>query len=64
MTPEAVGYVVGAAGDEATARANRAGFDHWRIVPRMMRGVTARDLSTTRARAPRCRRRCCWPRSA
>ena len=47
MTPEAVGYVVGSAGDEATARANRAGFDHWRIVPRMMRGVTERNLATT-----------------
>ncbi len=48
MTPGAVGYVSGGAGAEETMRANREAFDHWRIVPRMLRGIAAeRDLSTT-----------------
>jgi L-lactate dehydrogenase (cytochrome) len=47
MTPEAVGYVAGGAGSESTVRANRDGFEAWRIVPDMLRGVEARDLSTT-----------------
>jgi L-lactate dehydrogenase (cytochrome) len=37
--------VSGSAGTGATARANRAAFDHWRIVPRMLRDVSAPDLS-------------------
>jgi lactate 2-monooxygenase len=46
--PEAsFGYVAGSAGSEATARANRAAFGAWRIVPRMLRDVSAVDLSTT-----------------
>jgi lactate 2-monooxygenase len=48
MTPGAVGYVSGGAGAEDTMRANREAFDHWRIVPRILRGIPAeRDLSTT-----------------
>ena len=47
MTPEAFGYVAGSAGTESTARANRAAFDRWRIVPRFLRDVSVRDLSTT-----------------
>lgn len=47
MTPEAVGYVAGGASGEDTMRANREAFDHWRIVPRMLRGVARRDLRTT-----------------
>jgi lactate 2-monooxygenase len=47
MTPQAAGYVAGGAGGEETVRANRSAFDRWRIVPRMLRGVTDRDLSTT-----------------
>ncbi len=46
MSPEAYGYVAGAAGVEATVRANREAFDRRRIVPRMMRQLTGRDLST------------------
>ncbi|WP_242886878.1 lactate 2-monooxygenase [Actinomadura litoris] len=45
LSAEAFGYVAGAAGSEATARANRAAFDRWRIVPRMLRDVAERDLS-------------------
>ena len=40
-------YVAGGAGDGATMRANRAAFDRWQIVPRMLRGTADRDLSTT-----------------
>ncbi|WP_243788566.1 lactate 2-monooxygenase [Saccharopolyspora gloriosae] len=38
-------YVAGGAGDGATMRANRAAFDRWSIVPRMLRDVSRRDLS-------------------
>ena len=44
MTPEAHGYVAGGAGAEHTVRSNRAAFDRWRIVPRMLRDVGRRDL--------------------
>lgn len=47
MTPEAVGYVEGSAGEESTARANRAAFERWRLVPRMLRGVPASREHTT-----------------
>ncbi|RZS30390.1 isopentenyl diphosphate isomerase/L-lactate dehydrogenase-like FMN-dependent dehydrogenase [Herbihabitans rhizosphaerae] len=47
MDGGAFGYVAGGAGNEATVRANRAAFDQWRIVPRMLRDATNRDLSTT-----------------
>ncbi|GAA2105931.1 lactate 2-monooxygenase [Actinomadura alba] len=45
LSPGAHGYVAGSAGTGATARANREAFDRWRIVPRMLRDVTVRDLS-------------------
>ena len=41
------GYVAGSAGSESTARANRAAFERWCIVPRFLRDVSHRDLSTT-----------------
>jgi lactate 2-monooxygenase len=41
------GYVAGGAGSGATVRANRAAFDRWRIVPRMLTDATVRDLSTS-----------------
>ena len=44
LDPGAFGYVAGGAGAEATMRANLAAFDHWRIVPRMLRNVATRDL--------------------
>ena len=47
MTAASFGYVAGSAGSEATARANRAAFEAWRIVPRMLRDVSAVDLSAT-----------------
>jgi len=42
----AYGYVAGGAGAEATVRANRAAFGRWQIVPRMLRDIAARELST------------------
>ncbi|HEX8100542.1 MAG TPA: lactate 2-monooxygenase [Actinomycetota bacterium] len=56
MSPEAHGYVAGGAGAEDTVRANRDAFDRWRIVPRMLRDIEQRSLSTelagTRMPAP------------
>ncbi len=45
LTPEAYDYVAGGAGGEETMRANRRAFERWRIVPRMLRNVSTRDLS-------------------
>jgi lactate 2-monooxygenase len=47
LPAEAFGYVAGGASTERTVAANREAFARWRIVPRMLRGVTERDLSTT-----------------
>jgi isopentenyl diphosphate isomerase/L-lactate dehydrogenase-like FMN-dependent dehydrogenase len=47
ITPEAYGYVAGSAGSEDSARENLEAFRRWRIVPRMLRNVGQRDLSTT-----------------
>jgi isopentenyl diphosphate isomerase/L-lactate dehydrogenase-like FMN-dependent dehydrogenase len=44
LSPEAYGYVAGGAGGEETMRANRAAFERWQIVPRMLRDVSQRDL--------------------
>ncbi|WP_219420373.1 lactate 2-monooxygenase [Pseudonocardia nigra] len=41
------GYVAGGAGSGATMRANRAAFDRFGLVPRMLRDTTRRDWSTT-----------------
>ncbi len=43
----AFGYVAGSASSERTAAANRAAFDRWCLVPRFLRDVSVRDLSTT-----------------
>ncbi|WP_179202797.1 alpha-hydroxy-acid oxidizing protein, partial [Streptomyces caniscabiei] len=40
-----VGYVAGSAGNGSTARANREALDRHRIVPRLLRDVSERDLS-------------------
>jgi isopentenyl diphosphate isomerase/L-lactate dehydrogenase-like FMN-dependent dehydrogenase len=47
LTPEAFGYVAGSAGTESTARANRDAFSRWQIVPRFLRDMSVRDLSTS-----------------
>jgi lactate 2-monooxygenase len=45
MTPEGYASVAGGAGQESTVRANRHAFERWRIVPRVLRDVSQRDLS-------------------
>ncbi len=45
LPPEAHAYVAGSAGSESTKDENRRAFDRWRIVPRMLRDVSERDLS-------------------
>ena len=46
MSPQAFAYVAAGAGNETTKRANEESFGRWRIVPRMLRDVSRRDLST------------------
>lgn len=45
LSPPAFDYVAGGAGGEDTVRANREAFYRQRIVPRMLRDVSQRDLS-------------------
>jgi lactate 2-monooxygenase len=45
MTPEGYAYVAGGAGREETIRANRAAFERFGIVPRMLRDVSRRDTA-------------------
>jgi isopentenyl diphosphate isomerase/L-lactate dehydrogenase-like FMN-dependent dehydrogenase len=45
LNARAYAYVAGGAGDEATQRANRAAFDRWSVVPRVLRDVSRRDSS-------------------
>ena len=47
MSKDAWAYVAGGAGDGATMRANRAAFDRWQLVPRVLRDVSSRDLSVS-----------------
>ncbi len=46
MSPAGFDYVAGSAGAETTTDANRAALDAVRIVPRMLRDVSRRDLTT------------------
>src|SRR6476659_7565453 len=46
MDERAANYVFAGAGAEHTMRANRDAFERYRIVPRMLRNVAERDLST------------------
>src|SRR5690242_1250970 len=56
LPPSAFDYVAGGAGVERTMRANLDAFSRYPIVPRMLRDVSARDLSVdlfgTRIPAP------------
>ena len=45
MSPQGYAYVAGGAGTEETMRENRAAFERWRIVPRMLRDVSVRETS-------------------
>src|ERR671919_2181591 len=46
LDERAVAYVYGGAGSEDTMRANLEAFRRWRIVPRVLRDLSERDLST------------------
>jgi len=45
MSPEAFAYIAGGAGTEETMRENRAAFERWRIVPRVLHDVSQRDTT-------------------
>ncbi len=45
MTPEAAGYIIGGAGSDDTIRENQDTFSKYRIYPRMLKDVSARDTS-------------------
>jgi lactate 2-monooxygenase len=45
LNARAYSYVAGGAGGETTQRANRAAFDRWTVVPRVLRDVSSRDTS-------------------
>src|SRR5699024_12761330 len=45
LEPGPFWYVAGSAGVGSTAEANRAAFDRWKLVPRMLAGSTERDPS-------------------
>jgi lactate 2-monooxygenase len=45
MNPKAYAYIAGGAGSESTMKSNRAAFDEYAIVPRMLRDVSHRDMS-------------------
>ena len=47
MSPTAWAYVSGGAGEGRTMQHNREAFGRWRIVPRMLHGVTQRELGTS-----------------
>jgi lactate 2-monooxygenase len=47
MTKRGFAYVAGGAGAQRTMAVNRAAFDRWRIVPRVLCDVSRRDLSLT-----------------
>lgn len=45
MSRSAFAYIATGAGTEGTVRENRAAFDRWRIVPRVLRDVSDRDTA-------------------
>jgi lactate 2-monooxygenase len=46
LSDEAFAYVAGGAGAELTVEANDRAFDRWQIVPRILKDVSERELST------------------
>lgn len=45
MKPEAFAYIAGSAGSEITTYNNKAAFNHWQIIPRMMGDVSKRSIA-------------------
>jgi lactate 2-monooxygenase len=46
LKPQAWDYVAGGAGLEHSIRANREAFGRWKLVPRMLRDISQRDMTT------------------
>jgi 4-hydroxymandelate oxidase len=47
LPPAVYGFFAGGAEDEVTLRANRVAFEHWRLLPRVLRAIREPDLATT-----------------
>src|SRR5262249_25337367 len=47
LEPSLYDYIAGGAADEWTLRESRAAWNRWQLVPRMLRGVATRAMSTT-----------------
>ena len=47
LSTMAYDYVAGGSGDEVSVRANRAAFDRWRFLPRVLRGLDGVSLETS-----------------
>src|SRR5215213_5145792 len=47
LSPMTWHYVAGGSGDQVTLRSNRAAFDRWRLLPRMLRGLREVSTATT-----------------
>ena len=47
LSPMVWEYVAGGSGDQVTLRGNRAAFDRWRLLPRMLRGLREASTATT-----------------
>ncbi len=45
MSAEAFAYIAGGAGNESTMSSNRQAFEKYKIIPRMLRNVSERDMS-------------------
>lgn len=46
LKEEVFDYIAGAAGAERTMKYNKQGFENWRILPKMLKDVSAADTST------------------
>jgi lactate 2-monooxygenase len=46
LAPGPYNYVAGGAGEKATMDANRLAFRQWKMIPRMLKSTTARDVRT------------------
>jgi 4-hydroxymandelate oxidase len=47
LSPMVWDYVAGGSGDEVTLQSNRAAFDRWRLLPRVLRGLREVSTATT-----------------
>jgi 4-hydroxymandelate oxidase len=47
LSPMVWEYVGGGSGDQVTLRGNRAAFDRWRLLPRVLRGLRETSTATT-----------------